>query len=57
MKKLFASLTLAAFMLCGVTAFAHSQDSVATTMSSKKKSKKKHKRHHSTASATTGKKK
>jgi len=62
MKKIFASLTLAAFMLSGVTAFAHTKSQAAnsaakTTTSSKKKSKRKHRRHHSATSATTPTKK
>jgi hypothetical protein len=61
MKKIFASLTLAAFMLGATTAFALAQDPAAKTMaktatSHKKKSKKR--RHHASAtSATTPKKK
>jgi hypothetical protein len=54
MKKIFASLTLAAFML-GATAFAYAQAPEAkpmTKMSHKKKGK--HKKHHAAApSATT----
>ena len=44
MKKVFASLTLAAFLLCGVTAFAAPAHSASPTVKSKKKSKKKHKK-------------
>jgi hypothetical protein len=52
MKKIFACLTLAAFMLGGATAFAHAQDPAAkatakTATSHKKKSKRK--RHHASA--------
>lgn len=54
MKKIFVSLTLAAFML-GATAFAYAQAPEAkpmTKMSHKKKGK--HKKHHgATPSATT----
>ena len=53
MKKIFASLMLAAFMLGSVTAFAYTpKHSASPTMSSKKKHKKKHK-HHSVAPAST----
>lgn len=53
MKKIFACLTLAAFMLGGATAFAHAQDPAAkmtpkTATSHKRKSKKR--RHHASAS-------
>jgi hypothetical protein len=56
MKKIFASLTLAAFMLGGATAFAYAQDSAAkpmakTVTSHKRKSKKK--RHHASATHAT----
>jgi hypothetical protein len=49
MKKIFACLTLAAFMLGGATAFAYAQDPAAkppakTATSHKRKTKKK--RHH-----------
>ncbi|HKQ76305.1 MAG TPA: hypothetical protein VJ810_21605 [Blastocatellia bacterium] len=58
MKKIFASLALAAFMLGSVTAFAHPQNNSADQMaSSKKKSKKKHKHRHTTTSAKTTTKK
>ena len=50
MKKIFASLTLAAFLLCGVTAFAAPAHPASPVMKSKKKSKKKHKK---SASKTT----
>jgi uncharacterized protein YxeA len=58
MKKIFASLTLAAFMLGATTAFAHEQTPAAKPMaksmtSGKKKGKRKHKHHHSAASAAT----
>ena len=57
MKKIFASLALAAFMLGSVTAFAYPPNHSANHMaSSKKKSKKKHK-HHTTTSTTTPTKK
>jgi hypothetical protein len=58
MKKIFASLTLAAFMLSGATAFANTKNQATnsapkmTATSGKKKSKRKHKRHHSATSAT-----
>jgi len=58
MKKIFASLTLAAFMLSGATAFANTNNQATnsapkmTMTSGKKKSKRKHKRHHSATSAT-----
>jgi hypothetical protein len=59
MKKIFASLTLAAFVLTGATAFAYAKNQGAgapakTMMGGKKKGKKKHKRHHAAASATPG---
>ena len=59
MKKIFASLTLAALMLSGATAFAYTQTPPPSpTMTTKKKGKKKHhKHHHSSASATSLKKK
>jgi len=54
MKKIFASLTLAAFMLGGVTAFAYTpKHSASPTMSSKKKHNKRKHKHHSTAPAST----
>jgi hypothetical protein len=57
MKKIFASLTLAAFVLTGATAFAYAKNQGAgapakTMTSGKKKGKKKHKRHHAATSAT-----
>ena len=58
MKKIFASLTLAAFMLSGATAFANTKNQATnsaakmTTTSGKKKGKRKHKRHHAATSAT-----
>jgi hypothetical protein len=58
MKKIFASLTLAALMLSGATAFAYTQTPPPSpTMTAKKKGKKKHKHHHSSASAATPKRK
>jgi len=58
MKKIFASLALAAFMLGSVTAFAYQPNQSGNQMArSKKKSKKKHKRRHTTTSATTPTKK
>jgi hypothetical protein len=58
MKMVFASLTLAAFMLSGATAFAHTRtqaaDSTAKTATShKKKGKRKSRPHASAKSATT----
>ena len=58
MKKIFASLTLAAFVLSGATAFANTKNQAANSSakmaptSGKKKGKRKHKRHHSATSAT-----
>jgi hypothetical protein len=37
MKKIFASVTLAAFMLAGTTAFAYTQDPPPATDTAKKK--------------------
>ena len=56
MKKIFASLTLAAFVLTGATAFAYAKNQGAgapakTMTSAKKKGKKKHKRHHAAATS------
>ena len=59
MKKIFASLTLAAFMLSGATAFANTKNQTtnpapkAPTTSGKKKGKRKHKRHHAAATSAT----
>jgi len=57
MKKIFASLTLAAFVLSGASAFANTKNQATNsapkmTTSGKKKGKRKHKRHHSATSAT-----
>jgi hypothetical protein len=57
MKKIFASLTLAAFVLTGATAFAYAKNQGAgapakTMTGGKKKGKRKHKRHHAATSAT-----
>ncbi len=57
MKKIFASLTLAAFVLTGATAFAYAKNQGAgapakTMTSGKKKGKKKHKRHHAAAATS-----
>jgi hypothetical protein len=52
MKKIFACLTLAAFMLGGATAFAQAQDPAGKTMaktSTSHKRKSKRKRHHASA--------
>ena len=57
MKKIFASLALAAFMLGSVTAFAYPPSHSANHMASSKKKKKKHKKHHTTTSAATTTKK
>jgi hypothetical protein len=57
MKKIFASLTLAAFMLGGATAYAYAQAPEAkpmTKMATSHKKKSKKKKHHASApSATT----
>jgi len=57
MKKIFAGLTLAAFMLGGATAFAHAQDPAAkttakTATSHKRKSKKRRHQASATNAAT-----
>jgi hypothetical protein len=43
MKKIFASVTLAAFMLVGATAFAYTQDPPPAADAAKKKAPKKKK--------------
>jgi hypothetical protein len=57
MKKIFASLTLAAFMLSGATAFAHARtqatNSTAKTATSHKKKSKRKSRHHASATSAT----
>jgi hypothetical protein len=59
MKKIFASLTLAAFLLSGATAFANTINQATnsapkmTATSGKKKSKRKHRRHHAAATSAT----
>ena len=57
MKKIFASLALAAFMLGSVTAFAYPPKHPANPTADSKKKKKKHKKHHTTTGATTTTKK
>ena len=59
MKKIFASLTLAAFLLSGATAFASTKNQATNSApkmsatSGKKKSKRKHRRHHAAATSAT----
>jgi len=53
MKKIFASLALAAFMLGSVTAFAYPPKHPANPTAVSKKKKKKHKKHQTTTGATT----
>ncbi len=59
MKKIFACLTLAAFMLGGATAFAHAQDpagntTAKTATSHKRKSKKRSHNASATNAAAPG---